>query len=720
MSALQVAISFIARGWSPIPVAYRGKVSVTGWPDLRISAADAPNYFSGDPMNIGVLTGSASGGLVDVDLDCDEAVELASYFAPESDCAFGRESRRRSHIEFVVAGPFDSLKLIDPDLPNKEATIIELRGDARQTVFPGSVHESGEPITWDSNGEPGRASGADLKRAVEHIAAATLLVRSWNEGVHDDLSTALIGCLLRAEWPDDEIENFVAAIVAVAGDPKLDKRLSKIERLRHRLEVGDGKGVPGLPSLISHMGSKARANSVIEWLGLKVGKRRIPLDASTLDELNQHHALVWIGGELAVLWLKEWDGTMPRLSRIGHMTQYYRNRLAGKINPFNAWLESPTRAEYPKIVFEPGVQRTPGAFNLFDGWAQEPREGDCTMLLELLRDVWCAQDEGAFAWVQDWFADLYQNPDRKPGTAIATVSKPGAGKNAVFRYVHKTLGRYCTLLAGSDSILGHFNDHLAGRLLIFGDEAVWPRDKRGAAKLKSYITEPEISVERKHVPRVDIANHARFIFATNDDLAAPTELDDRRYTVLRLAEHRVHDRSFWEAFHRELNGGGPAAFAWHCLNRVKIAADLRKPYDTAALAEQKVLNLDHIGAWWLEMLGSEDHEMADPERSNAEVIAYLRWSFGTSVLTKTLHAFYLRHAQKMRVQFPASPTELGVALVRRYLPQLAKREARATEKRHLEVEGRAYCYDMPSLQEAREALERKLGRPMPWPPGEGL
>ena len=41
--------------------------------------------------------------------------------------------------------------------------LLERRGDAHQTVFPGSTHPSGEPVTWDLDEEPAAGSEAGLK-----------------------------------------------------------------------------------------------------------------------------------------------------------------------------------------------------------------------------------------------------------------------------------------------------------------------------------------------------------------------------------------------------------------------------------------------------------------------------------------------------------------------------------------------------------------------------
>lgn len=306
-TALDTARSFIARGWSPVPVEPRSKAcNLKGWPQLRITEANIKNHFNGMDQNIGVLTGKPSGNLADVDLDCDEAVALAPYFLPESDAVFGRDSRRQAHWLYVAGGTFTSLKLVDPELCDKEATIVELRGDGKQTVFPGSVHESGEPITWDSEGDPARVHATDLIHAVQRIAAATVLVRHWTEGVHDDLCTSVVGCLLRAGWPDDEIENFIAAIVEVAGDPKLDKRLEKIARLRRKWTDGDSKGVPGFPRLAEDLGSETAAKTVAQWIGLRLTQSFKLTDLGNAERLVAGCGADW-------RWLPEvgwirWDG----------------------------------------------------------------------------------------------------------------------------------------------------------------------------------------------------------------------------------------------------------------------------------------------------------------------------------------------------------------------------------------------------------------------------
>jgi hypothetical protein len=70
---LDVAIGYRRRGWTPVPVVFRGKRPVgEAWQHRRITEETARQYFNGagsGGYNIGLQLGAASGGLTDIDLD---------------------------------------------------------------------------------------------------------------------------------------------------------------------------------------------------------------------------------------------------------------------------------------------------------------------------------------------------------------------------------------------------------------------------------------------------------------------------------------------------------------------------------------------------------------------------------------------------------------------------------------------------------------------------
>ena len=196
MTTLDWALLYLSRGWTVVPVRHRSKKPIhDDWPNLRIGPTEAPQHFGGRPMNIGVALGPSSGGLVDVDLDCVEAVRLAPFLLPRTRAVFGRPSNRGSHYLFTAPelseavgakeAWTDPAPALDPITGEKaNPKLLELRvggrGKAAQTVAPGSTHkETGELIAWEENGDPAKVDGGMLRRAVRALAAGCLLVKAW-------------------------------------------------------------------------------------------------------------------------------------------------------------------------------------------------------------------------------------------------------------------------------------------------------------------------------------------------------------------------------------------------------------------------------------------------------------------------------------------------------------------------------------------------------------
>ncbi len=226
LGVLEAAREYLARGWRPIPIPFRTKApTLKGWPDLRLTEADLPRSLSG-PSNVGVLLGAPSGNLVDVDLDCDEAVALAATFLPETGSRFGRASKRGSHWLYLSEIPTEKYK----DVGDDKSMLVEIRGTAAQTVVPPSVHPTGEPIEWELDGDPGTVTADELRRSVTMLAVTALLSRHWpkTSGTRDDIAMAAAGLLLRAGLPEDLVDRVTECAARVAGDEdSKDRRKAK-------------------------------------------------------------------------------------------------------------------------------------------------------------------------------------------------------------------------------------------------------------------------------------------------------------------------------------------------------------------------------------------------------------------------------------------------------------------------------------------------------------
>ena len=148
-------------------------------------------------MNIGVVLGEPSNGLVDIDLDCKEAVALAKQFLPHTDLRFGRESSPESHLVFGIEEPGSSVQFSSSD----KGMLLEYRSTGTQTMFPPSIHPEGETVRFDSEGDPAPVRRENLLKSASKLAAACLISKAWIGGSRHEIALALSGWLLRSGCP---------------------------------------------------------------------------------------------------------------------------------------------------------------------------------------------------------------------------------------------------------------------------------------------------------------------------------------------------------------------------------------------------------------------------------------------------------------------------------------------------------------------------------------
>jgi hypothetical protein len=260
---LDAARLYKRRGWSVVPVPAGEKAPrLKKWQELRLTEPELAEYFNKND-NIGLLLGEPSKNLVDIDLDCDEAIELAPDFLPRTRRIHGRKSKRHSHWYYYSLVPMKPKKFCDLD----GKCLVEIRSTGQQTIIPPSRHPSGERIFWESTGKPPRISSKKLLRRVRELAAACLCARHWpTKGSRHEVAKALAGLLLRARWDEAATVHFVSMVARAAGDEEWKKRKGNVRTTKKRLEEkGDATGKPRLEKLIG----KHVVELMCEWLGIQ-------------------------------------------------------------------------------------------------------------------------------------------------------------------------------------------------------------------------------------------------------------------------------------------------------------------------------------------------------------------------------------------------------------------------------------------------------------------
>lgn len=286
---LDIAETYLKRGWQPVEIPYKSKAPRgDGWQTTTMTLADLKRYFGdGKPHNIGVILGKPSGGLVDIDLDCPEAIALAPFFLPPTDAKFGRASRRNSHWIYTsdlydtettaVIRNQNPLRHKDASGKNIQVTIAELRtgggGSGAQTVFPGSVHETGEAIDWEPqrNGTPAQIDGATLKKRFGELCAAALLAHNYpGQGSRHDMALALGGILASDGWTEQEIKDFVKPVARSAGDGREENNRAAAAAAAIQ-SLKDNRAVYGWPKFRDIVGERV-ADKFSEWSGISTAK----------------------------------------------------------------------------------------------------------------------------------------------------------------------------------------------------------------------------------------------------------------------------------------------------------------------------------------------------------------------------------------------------------------------------------------------------------------
>ena len=539
-----------AQGWQTFPLVGKEPRSGLGW----------AKAFKGDwrdDENIGVVLGARSHGLVDLDLDWNEARDVARLlFGTTKVRCFGREGSRFSHYLFHCPGikrtaftlPKSFLKL---DVPDEHALMVaELRGDGCYTMFPGSKHPSGEAVTFDNDGPIKHIEQDRLERWAGVVAFAAVCARFWpGDGGRHAAALAFAGICKRAEISQDMCAGIVQRITS---DDKEQK-----DRLRAvATTYATDKPVSGWKKLREVFAFPADATRVFaDWLGIG--------GAHVAEGFNARYAIFRDGSKVRI-GTQTPDPTVGR-DRWDLMSKTDFLLLERNTKEAHDWLESPLRRAYPYgFIFDPTGKEHDGFFNLWRGWAVEPSEGAWPCLDYHIRQVLCAGDERHAAYVLRWLAWMFQNPHRRAEVALVFRGGKGTGKGMLGRAIMQTCGQHGLHISSPKMLIGDFNNHLRDCIFLFADEAYWAGDKAGEGQLKRLITEDTLMIEAKGRDAHQTRNMLHVMMASNEEWVVPTSIDERRYAVFDVSTEHQGDVAYFKALGDALATELPA-FLQACL-----------------------------------------------------------------------------------------------------------------------------------------------------------
>jgi hypothetical protein len=266
------AKEYVKLGWEPLRLPPCQKTPAGKWKEPRTWTDGAIEAEFTDNSNVGIALGARSRDLIDIDSDCPEAAEIGKITFSDLP-SFGRPGAPYSHRivqaklnkgRYVFELPAD----VAAELGANRNMLLEVRGPGHQTMFPPSVHPSGELVQWHADATSVPKVEADELLRLSGITAflsAVAMAYPKVAGQRDEVCMMIAGVLVRAGLDDAMIDELIVCVASLAGDEEAKKRRGKASATRARIDAGQGAW--GLPELCSRLGIEAAEPVFRKWLG---------------------------------------------------------------------------------------------------------------------------------------------------------------------------------------------------------------------------------------------------------------------------------------------------------------------------------------------------------------------------------------------------------------------------------------------------------------------
>ena len=260
----------------------------------------------------------------------------------------------------------------------------------------------------------------------------------------------------------------------------------------------------------------------------------------------------------------------------------------------------------------------------------------CDPLLDHVLQIISRGNKTDADYLLDWMAHARQKPWEKPCVMITLVSKDeGAGKNIVTVKFQETLGtkgahELSIATADVSKITQRFNGALSNKILVVLNETDCSAAD-AAGKLKSLITDPEVTLENKFIDPMSQASFHRLLQTTNVQTGAtPAAANSRRYKTYEVSNEKAGAQTAETKAYFDAIAAVPAyAFALFLDTRDISAYNPKQVHAGAA-------DLAQVRANWTPVLRFIDGMLQQGHVLTDGSVAVRVWLFGGAPVPKKL------------------------------------------------------------------------------------
>ena len=194
----------------------------------------------------------------------------------------------------------------------------------------------------------------------------------------------------------------------------------------------------------------------------------------------------------------------------------------------------------------------PCDFNLWSGFGAKRTENKpegLELMKKFVLETWASGNQEHYNYIMSWFTGLLTNTKGINMVALAMIAKQGTGKGFFLTFMKYILRAVNVAeVAGIGPITQKHNTVMQNKRLVVINEMSSTKDefKSNFDKIKTYITDPVISIEPKGVNPYQIDNISNFLLFTNHQDAIIVEESDRRYAIFEMADIHRNDTAYFD------------------------------------------------------------------------------------------------------------------------------------------------------------------------------
>ena len=507
----------------------------------------------------------ATGGdtlVVDIDLDCPEALLLADYFIPSTKLEFGRASTPRSHrlLKVIDLNKKHTRTFFDFK-GDEKSMLVEIRANKHYTMALGQ-YDNGEKVVWSNVGQPTEIHWDTLNKAASLLSVACVILRKYaKEGLRNEYIKLMIAALWQHKIEKEDCIKIINAVTAAASD---EARLSRVEDIYKRERTEQIQGLPKLAEQFNW--SKDEVKDFKKLLYKITGRDALPEFTNTFVTRIAY----------MMKQKKYYDLEDKEMYEGESIDIKYAKDFSGKYTPLKFWKLHKDRKVCVDFTYKPSDQNRfvhvnkKLMINVYEKNELLPNpKADTDLFDELVKQI--IPHDDCRKHFLDWYAYPLQNAGVKIRHALIFQSDEfQLGKGSLFDLHRDMVGWNNTNKIDLQQAINRERNFLVDKQTVLIDEAKasgsWSEKAMFINTLKTLITEGTAGIRQLYKGYTEQDTCTNYWINTNYRDAFPLPYNEVRYWVY-FSDAKRNENLLTEFHQERLNGDLAAGVLAQLLDR---------------------------------------------------------------------------------------------------------------------------------------------------------